>query len=264
MRPAVLHLTQAIRARAWWLFPTVILAGVGEIVGWGCRAWSFYQPLEKAPYMAQIVTLIISPTPLIGALFITFGRMSARLGQQYGRISSGLYSKIFLSADIFALVVQSAGGGIAATSDDKDTSRMGSNIMLAGVIFQLVSLSFFCVLFAEFMFRRIKDKPLKRVTGNGSSDDMTVFGKPLERPMMLLAIGLCIETVLLYIRAVYRTIELADGWDGKVIQTEYLFIVFDGTMVFLTMATLNVFHPGRLLNMEAIMGSIPLSSKVSV
>lgn len=34
--------------------------------------------------------LIISPTPLIGAFFITFGRLSARIGEQYSRISPRL------------------------------------------------------------------------------------------------------------------------------------------------------------------------------
>lgn len=67
------------------------------------------------------------------------------------------------------------------------------------------------------------------------------YGRPLEQPLMYLAYALCAEAVLLYIRCaltsrlgafrhlrtvcrgVYRVVELADGWDGKVIQTQSLF-----------------------------------------
>ncbi|KAH9858166.1 RTA1 like protein [Lenzites betulinus] len=270
----VLHFTQAIRSRTWWLLPTVCLAGFGEVLGWACRSWSFYKPLDDNPYLIQIVALIVSPTPLIGALFITFGRLSARMGQQYGRISPRMYSRIFLTSDVVSLVVQSAGGGIAATAHhDVNQSKLGSNIMLGGIIFQLVSLTVFCVLLVEYLVRRIKDRPLNKLPANnyvsslGDSDAFigsSGMGRPLERPLMQLSYALCIEALLLYIRGVYRVVELADGWGGKVIQTQSLFFIFDAVMVFLTMAIMNGFHPARLLNTEVVSGAIPLGSKVSV
>ncbi|KAI0651900.1 RTA1 like protein [Trametes meyenii] len=264
-----IHLVEAIRTRTWWLLWTVVLAGCGEIAGWAARTWSHYALLNDTPYLMQTVTLIVSPTPLIGALFITFGRMSSRLGQQYSRLSPRLYSRIFFTADIVALLVQSVGGGVAASSDDSKVSQMGSNIMLGGIVFQLVSLTVFCVLLIEYLVRRLKDRPVgsKRFSQNTLSDSVPFLngtGAPLERPMVKLALGICISAVLLYIRAVYRTIELADGWHGKVIQTQYLFFIFDGVMVFLTMATLNIIHPGRLLSTETVFGAIPLGSKLSV
>jgi hypothetical protein len=39
----VAHITQAIKWRMWWLFPTAVLAGTGEIIGWGGRFWSSQQ-----------------------------------------------------------------------------------------------------------------------------------------------------------------------------------------------------------------------------
>lgn len=45
----------------------------------------------------------------------------------------GLDSVIFVCADVVALVIQAAGGGIASGSD----SNLGGNIMLAGIIIQL-------------------------------------------------------------------------------------------------------------------------------
>ncbi|KAI0263790.1 hypothetical protein BC834DRAFT_971152 [Gloeopeniophorella convolvens] len=51
----------------------------------------------------------------------------------------------------------------------------------------------------------------------------------------------------LLVRSVYRTVELSGGWDGTIISTQWLFNVFDGGMVTLTIFALNIFHPGLLL-----------------
>jgi hypothetical protein len=68
----------------------------------------------------------------------------------------------------------------------------------------------------------------------------------------------------------YRVVEFANGWTGKVISTQWVFSawsffsflfpnlivivvyadVFDGTMIVLAMYTLNLFHPGIYLRGE--------------
>lgn len=45
----------------------------------------------------------------------------------------------------------------------------------------------------------------------------------------------------------YRTIELVDGWDGRIISNELYFNVMDGAMIVAAMYCLNFFNPGRLL-----------------
>ena len=45
----------------------------------------------------------------------------------------------------------------------------------------------------------------------------------------------------------YRTIELVDGWEGRIIKNELYFNVMDGAMIVASMYCLNVFHPGLLL-----------------
>jgi len=54
-------------------------------------------------------------------------------------------------------------------------------------------------------------------------------------------------TIFIFIRTIYRVIEFAGGWNGKVIATQWVFNVFDGTMIVLAMYTLNLFHPGIYL-----------------
>ncbi|KAH9923180.1 RTA1-domain-containing protein [Epithele typhae] len=247
----LLHLGQAIKYRAWWLLPTAVLAGFGESVGWAGRLWSSYAPLNENGYLIQIVCTIVAATPLVGALFITFGRIVICLGDHYGRLSSRLYSRVFLSIDFICLVVQSAGGGMAATAKDHAGGILGSNIMLAGIIVQLVSLTVFVALGAEYMWRYHNGIPLRpasmQVLRESPSESSLLGGKQLPHPLKMLLVGLCIETVVLYIRAIYRTVELADGFNGKIIQTQIYFDLFDGLMVAIAMIALSVFHPGLLL-----------------
>jgi len=59
--------------------------------------------------------------------------------------------------------------------------------------------------------------------------------------------GMSFSLICLLIRAIYRTIELSDGWDGRIISTQVLFNVLDGAMVLSAITTLNVFHPGLFM-----------------
>lgn len=45
----------------------------------------------------RIVATVIAPTPLIAADFMILGQIIYKLGEQYSRISSRLYSRIFLT-----------------------------------------------------------------------------------------------------------------------------------------------------------------------
>lgn len=54
-RPTAVHLGQAIRGRAWWLFPTVITGGAGEIIGWAGRLWGSQEPFSRDPFLMQWV-----------------------------------------------------------------------------------------------------------------------------------------------------------------------------------------------------------------
>lgn len=47
--------------------------------------------------------------------------------------------------------------------------------------------------------------------------------------------------------AIYRTIELNDGWNGPIITNQALFNWLDGTQITLATFTLNLLHPGYLL-----------------
>ncbi|KAJ6498214.1 RTA1 like protein-domain-containing protein [Mycena vulgaris] len=257
----IMHVGQATYYRMWWLFPTACLCGIGELVGWSGRLWSSFSPSFGDPYMMQITSTIISPTPLIAVNFILLSRIVTRLGPCYARLTpkwctsppifitrNGAHTRshsppsldtiIFVSCDIFALVIQGAGGGIASSADTLSGANLGAHIMLAGIVFQFVAIITYSALAADFLRRYIKDLPLRA--------DPNERGVPDGNLKTMIA-ALMFSTLVLFIRSLYRIIELSTGWNGRIIETEVYFNVLDGGMVILAIFTINFAHPGRLL-----------------
>ncbi|KAI5831841.1 RTA1 like protein [Schizophyllum commune Tattone D] len=241
----VAHLGQAIAYRGWWLFITLVFCGSMECVGWACRLWSNRDILADNAYKIQCVSvmLIVAPTPLLAANFVMMGRIVRRLGVKYSRLSPRLYTIVFASTDVISLLVQGGGGGVAVGADTLEGAERGGNIVLGGICLQLAVIVFFSIIASEFFWRYFKDCPRPKLAAT----------HPEPRGMLtrnlILAVGcLGLSTLLLFIRAVYRVIELADGWNGTIIKTEVWFLVFDAAMVVIAMFIVNGLHPGWLLN----------------
>ncbi|KAF8177302.1 RTA1-like protein [Mycena galopus ATCC 62051] len=236
----ILHTAQAAYFGMWWLLPTACLCGIGEIVGWTGRLWSSFAPALSDPYMMQITTTIIAPTPLIAVNFILLGRIIRRLGAVYSRLTPKSYTVIFLTCDLIALVVQGLGGGIAASSTSISSQNLGGNIMLGGIVFQFVALCVYTACGVDFLRNYLASAPVRPMI---SSEERGTLDARLK--VMIGAIGF--STLVLFIRSVYRMVELSDGWKGTVIRTEIYFNVLDGGMVTLAIWTMNIAHPGLLL-----------------
>lgn len=241
----LVHIGQSSRYQMWWLFPTAVLAGLGEVLGWTARLWSSQNPSLRNPFLIQISTTIISPTPLAAANFITLGMIINKLGDQYSRLPTRWYTITFCTFDIVSLAVQAYGGGLASSANDPNGANFGAHIMLGGIAFQLFSLVVYVICAAEFFLRFLANRPIRETL-----TIRTFKGQPrylMDVRMKIMISALMFSTTCLFVRAVYRTIELADGWNGRIITTELYFNVLDGAMVTLAISTLNFAHPGFLL-----------------
>ncbi|KAJ7228097.1 RTA1-domain-containing protein [Mycena rebaudengoi] len=227
----ILHLGQATYFRTWWLLPTACLCRFGELVGWGGRLWSSFSPQAKDPNLMQITTTIISPTPLLAVNFILLSRLVQRLGISYSWLSPKWYTIIFLTCDIVALVVQDVGGGMASSADDlADAKRARSASTWRE---------------HNACGHRL---PIGGDTSTDSPAHSVSYSRGVLTPRLKIINGARLfSTTVLFIRSIYRTIELGSGWNGRIIHTEVYFNVLDGGMVVLAIFTMNFAHPGFLL-----------------
>jgi len=118
--------------------------------------------------------------------------------------------------------------------------------MLAGIVIQMIAITVYTMCATEFFLRFLKDKPVRGdATSHKFEEGSTVR---VDIRMKIMVIALTFTTTCLFIRAVYRTIELANGWHGRIISTQVYFNVLDGGMITLAMYTLNLIHPGIFLH----------------
>lgn len=199
---------------------------------------------------------------------------------------------------------------MASEADTDAGSRTGANVMVAGIIIQMAAITIYVVVQAEYLWRLYNGRPVRSVAqtsemamaGINTPDDKQDSSSAtvtkvvdararVTKNIFLMLIGLLIATVFIYIRSIYRTIEVrsfvlgvlfpdadpqcSSCWtDGTVRLSPTrsssvrscgrldgtfdadcqlgLPDTLDGMPIFLAMFTLNVFHVGRLVPLAAV------------
>ncbi|KAG9054157.1 hypothetical protein FS842_005926, partial [Serendipita sp. 407] len=257
----LLHIYQAAKYRLWWLYATIVVGGVCEILGWSGRLWSSKEPRQLNPYLMQICTTILAPSWMTAANFTILGIIIRLLGSQYSWLSPRMYLIVFLTFDLVALVGQAVGGAQASlAAQSGNDPEPGGNIMKWFIVIQLISIVLYALCAFEFLLRYHLNKPVrsKPYADKPSEDEERVGHRVMDRGIQLMIVGMGISTLFIFIRSIYRTIELSDGWSGRIITTQLYFNVLDGAAIVISMYAINICHPGFLLRDNArTMGKKP-------
>ncbi|EEH17647.1 hypothetical protein PABG_00210 [Paracoccidioides brasiliensis Pb03] len=220
----------------------MILGTLCEVLGYVGRILMYNNPWKKAPFMVQICFLTIGPAFLAAAIYFCLSRIVTTFGTSNSRIPSAWYPRIFIPCDILALALQGAGGGLASTAETgSNQADVGKNIMIAGVVWQVVVLGVFILLAFDFALRTLLR--MKSMGASALDSKHAVLRASLSFRGFLVALSL--STFFIFVRCVYRIAELSGGWDGHLMKDEPLFIALEGVMVGLAVLVLNAFHPGR-------------------
>jgi hypothetical protein len=213
----------------WWLV-VLVLGGIIEVMGYSARIYSWKKDSSLNAFLAQTVTLIIAPSFFSAALYVVFGKIIAIVGRQYSLLAPKWYTLIFVIADLISLIIQAIGGGQAAiAAQTNGNTTPGTNIMIAGICWQMVSMSVYVLLAILYIFRISKAKVV------------------LSQNMKIFLGGMGIITLMIFIRCIYRTVELQAGWTGYIITHEVYFACLDGLPMIIALIAFNVFHPGRYI-----------------
>jgi hypothetical protein len=206
------------------------------VVGYAGRVILYNNPFDETGFQMQICCLIISPAFVSAGLYLTLKHIVINFGESWSRLPPAWYTRIFITGDILSLVLQGAGGGIAATADDgSDLQDIGSNLMVAGVVLQVVVLSCFGALLVEYTLRT------DRRRDQLSAAAMRLFHKTSFRCFIF---AIIVGFLGIFIRCIYRIPELTGGWGSELMRNETDFIVLEGVMIVMSVLVLTVFHPG--------------------
>ncbi|CAK7233497.1 hypothetical protein SBRCBS47491_008630 [Sporothrix bragantina] len=229
----VYHGTALIRHRLWFCIPFVI-GGVFEVIGYIGRILAYNQTGDVIPYILQSIFLLLAPVLFAASLYMTLGRVvlhtihNASSGVSLSSLSlipPRWITRIFVTADILSFFIQGGGGGMLVKATTASDTKTGQNIIVGGLIFQLVAFAVFISAVAVFDLRcrRLSIQPARFIL-----------------PMLY------VTSVLVMLRNLMRVVEYAMGQDGYLLQHEWPIYVLDGVPMLIVMAAFAAGYPSVL------------------
>ena len=183
-----------------------------------------------------IIALTIAPVFTTAAIYLCLARIIGLYGPHLSRFAPRTIAITFMVSDLISLVLQAAGGAFASVSEGYNSGRKGANIMIGGLILQVVSLVAFAMVCADFAARCVRGNLVEH-------DEYSRTRKRLYFKAFLFTIAL--STVTIFIRSVYRAAELWSGFSGKLWNDENTFMILDGAMIAIASISLSGLHPGK-------------------
>lgn len=273
----VFFLAMVYKSRFHW-FNITFVCGYGlEFAGFVGRVLSFSDNTFESYYLLQFITLTIAPAFIMAGIYFLFAQCVVILGRKFSFLKPMWYSYFFIGADVFSLVVQSIGGAMASTasSNNRDPTT-GKDIMIAGIVFQVFAMSCFLASWLWFLKRCYFQKvachqlppdhathPMAKFTplnyfrmmflSPKARQYFAQYREPLYNPMYApvrqrptfkyLPLGITAAVIVVYVRCVYRVVELIQGFSGYLITHEVYLMVLDALMIALCGFVFFPLHP---------------------
>ncbi|KAM0328815.1 hypothetical protein ACHAQA_005230 [Verticillium albo-atrum] len=248
------HAFKMFRHRLWFCIPFVV-GGVFEIVGYAGRAAATNSTGTLIPYVLQSTFLLLAPILFAASLYMTLSRVIRAVdGGHCSIIRPRWLTRIFVFGDAFSFLVQASGAGLrvqAGTGNSDMDPNLGSNIIVGGLIFQII-------IFAIFIFTALQfNRRFKRDANVALARDI-----PWQSSLNMLYI----TSAFVMVRNIFRVAEYAMGSDGYLFTIEWGVYVFDAALMTLTMAAFLWWYPSKLKNAkihasEAELGAAPYETE---
>ncbi|KAJ5606625.1 hypothetical protein N7510_009406 [Penicillium lagena] len=229
-----------------WTFSTALCIGaLMEMAGYVGRILMNGNPWWESAFELQIVCLVLAPTFIAAGIYLTLKHIILRLGPEHSSLKPRLFTWIFIGCDIGSLILQAAGGGVAASAGKTNQKMLqaGDDIIITGIAFQVVTMSV-CGLLALHFFWNVFHRG-DGLAGEKDLENSGVSTSQRRLPFIIGAMILAYFTVL--IRCIYRIPEMAGGWGNPLMQRENEFLVLDGMMIAIATLSFTIFHPGFYL-----------------
>lgn len=260
--------------KQWWFGTAFFLGSTLEVIGYIGRVLSSNEEgaTNMSYYIWQIICLTMAPSFYMAGIYYLLAKFTVIYGKGISRLMPLWYSYIFIACDLLAIFIQGAGGAYTGSnSSDMAARERGTNILIAGLIVQLVGMCVFGILCIDFyiQIKRYKKKALKSNPQLQSLSkeqlDEAIYEPRYavirnKRPLFKIFV-LCVmtATILIFIRSVFRTIEFVQGYDGYLRVHEIYMFVFDTICVFIAVFLLTVINPGMVFGRDT---KIPVKTKL--
>lgn len=212
-----------------------------EFIGYVARAAAPDKTDNLILFIIQSIFILVAPALFAASIYMVLGRLARSVhGERHLVIAPRWLTRVFVCGDVFSFLVQSSGGGLMAA--DSFPQKTAENIILAGLIIQIVLFGFFVVTAVLFHVRMRRWPSAASASASGVPAGAGASTVPWERILVMLYVA----SVLIMVRSVFRVIEYVMGKDGYPLQHEWTLYIFDALLMALTMAIFVWWYPGRL------------------
>jgi hypothetical protein len=251
------HTWRLVKNRTWFCVPFVI-GGLFETIGYAARAAAHNDTESTTPYIIQSTLILVAPILFAASVYMILGRLILRTDSaSYSIIRANWVTKIFVAGDIICFCIQGGGAGLLVQAKDADGFKRGENIILGGLILQILIFTFFVVV-ASIWHRRLNAQPTSAAS---------------EVPWKKYTMFLYAASVFITVRNLCRVIEYAMGkvcvelgdtilgyvsnkrQEGYLLSHEWPLYVYDFLPMVLTMVVCVAWYdpnikPGRKTDIE--------------
>ncbi|KAG2156119.1 RTA1-domain-containing protein [Suillus clintonianus] len=228
---------QVIFNGARWMLSMVI----GEYIyalGFAFRFALHHNPDSLKIFISEDLMIVLSPCFFIAANYTLLGRLAREIDCAHHILLPVRWlTLIFVMSDFTTFVIQAIGASMT-TSTAQDSALLGLHVFLVGLIMQLVSFVFFCIIYARFIYKVYSEE--QDVCARDSK-------KHWNNDWRTLAAALAVSCVGLLIRSFYRVVEASQGFRGNLSTSEASFYLGDTIPICLAIVVYVPFWPGRFI-----------------
>lgn len=233
-----------IHFHQWWFLGSWGLGLVLEIAGYSGRIWYNINSDNSHAYIMQSGCITIAPCFLMAGIYNILGQLVLIYGNQFSALRPRKYTRIFITCDVIAVLVQSAGGGLSASNG----SNLGRYIVIVGLVFQLVMMTIFQYLWYKFLHNVNKSELLY---GEAQFNPQYNYIRRYRKLLQPFIVSVSIAVILIYVRCIYRVIETGMGYNSYLLTNEIYFNILEGMMIALAALLLAILSPGLVYGKDA-------------
>ncbi|RMJ25516.1 RTA1 domain protein [Aspergillus sp. HF37] len=232
-----MHTYQCFRYKSWKVSGLLPWAASIFAVGFGIRAAAAFGRWNNLNlFIASSVFVLFGPPIYEVANFVTLGRILYYI-PYHAPMHPGRVWTTFIAIGIMIELINSSGAALLANSSNPEAQDVGKALLKAVLIMQLALMIGFVAVAGRFHY---------------SCARAGVLNQNVKRVLSVLYTSCALITI----RTTYRTVEYftvssfnVNVMDNvsPIVKDEWLFWVFEATLMFCNTTVLNIFHPMRCL-----------------
>ncbi|XMA09502.1 hypothetical protein WAI453_002293 [Rhynchosporium graminicola] len=230
-----IQLFLGIKYKTWGFMTGLLLGTALETVGYVTRILLHYSIFNKDDFIMYLIFLTIAPAFISAGIYMCLSQIIILYAPSLSRFKPKTYAICFCTSDLISLILQGVGGALASVAETQPDVDTGTDIMIAGLIFQVVSLVVFVILCGDFVWR------LRKNRNAWNTENSAIYESWIFKGFLY---ALALATICIITRCAFRAIELFDGFAGALANDEVLYMILEPPMISIAVIALTVFHPG--------------------